>query len=611
MSEELEKANGLPLHLLQELTKRNLKSLECSICQEIMVNPFVLHPCGHSFCHGCLYEWFNKKLACPMCRSAVRREPILNQSLKDMINNIIDMLVFNDSAMDKVLRDHIDDKDHQFLKTLKSGKKQFGEFFENIGEAIVDSADGVPRCSNCHWEVHGSVCLNCGRHIVNAGGDGESDSLFSDDYESAEVDEYDEDDDFIDNSEQISGIRQRSRSGNNRLDPRPSQLNSVDVDGSYESDASYGELDAERDDTSDNDRFDYHDDDYEDHTENHINFTDSDSDGDFYRNIDLGSRSIEELLDVIRGSEFEYSSGSECPDSDTFPEISDDEESENNATVPSTNASTNRAESIRLPAFGLDSEEESDTVDDSGNGVSRNVSVATPPQNRVIITRRQGSRSNDNNHNTLPNRPSGAEQQSGTQLPIPHSGRRRFNGMGNRLGSTLSGVTGFENRARQRRLQRFNESHRPNAANIRNRNPHHHNNTPSIPLSELFSTSISDIIGGRDSRRQRATHNSGPHNENSEFIHPDDEDEGISPPRYRSARRRNQLIVSSGDDGEDEIVAAEVAEPQGVGASGPASIVARSNRAISTEDRMSGGGMRNRNRNRYRNRNRNRNRRTE
>ncbi|KZP30460.1 hypothetical protein FIBSPDRAFT_814735 [Athelia psychrophila] len=70
--------------------------INCQICMEVLLKPFVLSPCGHVLCQGCLQEWFRKAPAseddmyesddpdylvyrlksCPCCRANVRERPL-------------------------------------------------------------------------------------------------------------------------------------------------------------------------------------------------------------------------------------------------------------------------------------------------------------------------------------------------------------------------------------------------------------------------------------------------------------------------------------------------------------------------------------------------------
>lgn len=60
-------------------------------------------------------------------------------------------------------------------------KQLFKGLFSGLATSVVDTSDGVARCSNCHWEAHGRVCLNCGVRFAN--GDDESDWDNSDEYD--------------------------------------------------------------------------------------------------------------------------------------------------------------------------------------------------------------------------------------------------------------------------------------------------------------------------------------------------------------------------------------------------------------------------------------------
>jgi len=43
---------------------------QCTICQEKMSSPIVLH-CSHIFCEDCVSEWFERERTCPLCRANV------------------------------------------------------------------------------------------------------------------------------------------------------------------------------------------------------------------------------------------------------------------------------------------------------------------------------------------------------------------------------------------------------------------------------------------------------------------------------------------------------------------------------------------------------------
>lgn len=56
----------------------------CAICQEVMVAPQLLQ-CSHSFCGPCLYNWLERKLECPVCRTNVDTMPYSVRAVDKMI----------------------------------------------------------------------------------------------------------------------------------------------------------------------------------------------------------------------------------------------------------------------------------------------------------------------------------------------------------------------------------------------------------------------------------------------------------------------------------------------------------------------------------------------
>lgn len=68
------------------------EDLTCTVCYEIFKDPVVLK-CSHSFCQGCLQQFWNKKKAkreCPMCRRTCSlTEPTVSLALKNVANTFL------------------------------------------------------------------------------------------------------------------------------------------------------------------------------------------------------------------------------------------------------------------------------------------------------------------------------------------------------------------------------------------------------------------------------------------------------------------------------------------------------------------------------------------
>lgn len=176
--------------------------MECTICSETMSVPCTTE-CGHSFCYDCLSSWFENKLNCPNCRHDIEHKPVLNIQLKDVSKNITDLLIEtmpDSDEKDKMVK-HRQESVLAFEFDNKHGRL-FGDLFTSA-LTLIDNSDGVPRCGNCHWEAHGTVCLHCGTRFRIPRDDEYYDSddgeaYNEDDEEPNELNEYDSDDSFVD-----------------------------------------------------------------------------------------------------------------------------------------------------------------------------------------------------------------------------------------------------------------------------------------------------------------------------------------------------------------------------------------------------------------------------
>jgi hypothetical protein len=160
--------------------------------------------CGHSFCYDCLNSWFENKLNCPNCRHEIEHKPVLNIQLKDVSKNITDLLI--DTIADVEEKEKMLKQRQESLLIYEFDIKHdhlFGDLFKSA-LTLIDNSDGVPRCGNCHWEAHGSVCLHCGTRFRIPRDDAyydseDGDAYNEDDEEVNELnEEYDSDDSFVD-----------------------------------------------------------------------------------------------------------------------------------------------------------------------------------------------------------------------------------------------------------------------------------------------------------------------------------------------------------------------------------------------------------------------------
>lgn len=183
-------------------------TLECLVCSELMHVPF-LASCGHSFCYGCLNLWFESKVNCPTCRTDMETQPVLNIVLRDVSKTISDVIL--DTLQDEARQLLLEARSERILEyedDMRHGRL-FGEAFKSA-PTLVDTSDGVPRCGNCHWEAHGSVCLHCGSRFrvprLDLYYDLEDGDAYDEDGDEVELfgvaqDAYDSNDSFVDDRE--------------------------------------------------------------------------------------------------------------------------------------------------------------------------------------------------------------------------------------------------------------------------------------------------------------------------------------------------------------------------------------------------------------------------
>lgn len=83
-----------------------------------------------------------------------------------MVNSLIETSKTLTTVSEEIIKDR-DYKIKQYKKDLNSNNL-FKKVFKMTGRAVIDTSDGVARCSNCHWEVHGDRCPNCNIRLRNA-----------------------------------------------------------------------------------------------------------------------------------------------------------------------------------------------------------------------------------------------------------------------------------------------------------------------------------------------------------------------------------------------------------------------------------------------------------
>lgn len=181
-----------------EVTGDLLKTLEssldelrslvtCRICLRLLYEPYTI-ACGHTFCYGCLSQWFVSSKArktCPDCRHRVTHQPAPaymvslsklmwisadnSGQVREMTQVFIgrvELLPGGETTSDhkKWQREEMElverDKSNDDRTVGGLFRGSFKPPFLNR-RAIRDDEDGVERCPRCMWELEDGLCIRC------------------------------------------------------------------------------------------------------------------------------------------------------------------------------------------------------------------------------------------------------------------------------------------------------------------------------------------------------------------------------------------------------------------------------------------------------------------
>ncbi|CUA77391.1 Tripartite motif-containing protein 55 [Rhizoctonia solani] len=162
----------------------------CPICLDPLWRPFVLVPCGHMACQGCLISWFTspppgqadepdpppirqKRKTCPHCRGTVTMRPVEVYGLGGAV------AALHPQPLQPPPEADTDAPIDPWADVFRPPP---------VGRAVRDEEDGgVRRCPACFYEIFDGECVGCGRAFSDVtahtafGSDDGSVSVFDDD----------------------------------------------------------------------------------------------------------------------------------------------------------------------------------------------------------------------------------------------------------------------------------------------------------------------------------------------------------------------------------------------------------------------------------------------
>lgn len=191
---------------LQEDAKRIRACVTCSICHELMFQPFLIAECSHSFCYSCLCDWLNHHKSCPTCRTKVKIRPVINYGLRDIVEPVYAASLLANADERSMLAQQYTEANAKAERDHLHGPYFPALFRDETRRTtrLVDMDDGVMRCAQCNWEVEeGDTCAQCGYEFsdVESYVASESEEEESEDMDELDPDVLHEMDDFIEDDE--------------------------------------------------------------------------------------------------------------------------------------------------------------------------------------------------------------------------------------------------------------------------------------------------------------------------------------------------------------------------------------------------------------------------
>ncbi|CAE6470639.1 unnamed protein product [Rhizoctonia solani] len=147
-------------------------SVHCPICLDPLWKPFVVVPCGHMACQGCLISWFTspppgaadqpddrprqKRKTCPHCRGLVKSRPVEVYGLGGVVTTLHPQPPSQSTSNGD---------------TSVAPADPWADIFRPPPtQPMRDDEDGVRRCPTCFYEIWDGECVGCGLTFSDTSG---------------------------------------------------------------------------------------------------------------------------------------------------------------------------------------------------------------------------------------------------------------------------------------------------------------------------------------------------------------------------------------------------------------------------------------------------------
>jgi len=126
------------------------EDFQCSICQEILDDPYGTPCCGECFCKKCIKEWLNKNKTCPHCRKEIKSfdkcsaNQKINRVLKGLPSECPNIDLGCDAKLTRgIIEDHLKICEFQYFYCSNS----------ILGcEKIIMKKDFSSHINNCEYQ---------------------------------------------------------------------------------------------------------------------------------------------------------------------------------------------------------------------------------------------------------------------------------------------------------------------------------------------------------------------------------------------------------------------------------------------------------------------------
>lgn len=141
--------DGIPFEFL--ISKINELRIDCSICHNLIWEPYVLEDCQHTFCKFCILKWLSQKKNCPECRQIPKKHGISKDLLK--LFGLLKIKCMNKNCQQTTdyssLIDHLEKCEFRMFRCTNEKCKYIG-LKKEVEKHCLNCEFRLEECPYCH-----------------------------------------------------------------------------------------------------------------------------------------------------------------------------------------------------------------------------------------------------------------------------------------------------------------------------------------------------------------------------------------------------------------------------------------------------------------------------